>query len=151
EGEETVVNFVAHDGTILKTIRARGGSGARSGTSYLPDGIAELTADDINLGSFRISTLMPVNAIDVRDGLVFILGGDWTKFFVPVMPFDAVWFVLSAARWNSLHGSAGRGIFLSLIHPSGRETSCQPLILPADHTQSGSFRWGVAIGATFDT
>jgi len=48
DGEDTVVNFLAKDGTILKTIRAAGGRGAKSGAPHLPDGVAELSASDID-------------------------------------------------------------------------------------------------------
>ena len=114
-GEDTLLKFVARDGTLLKTIRARGGSGGDFGPSYLPDGVAELSADDINLRGFCITTFMPSNAVDVRDGLVFVLGGDWKGISVPTMPFDAVWPVVCTARWRSLQGAVARGIFLSLI------------------------------------
>src|SRR5262249_44686235 len=50
DGEDTVLKFVARDGTVLKTICARGGSGGVAGA--LPDGVAELSVDDINHGGF---------------------------------------------------------------------------------------------------
>jgi hypothetical protein len=148
DGEDTVLKFVARDGTVLKTICARGGSGGVAGA--LPDGVAELSVDDINHGGFCITTLMPSNAVDVRDGLVFVLGGDWKEVSLPQMPFDAVWPVVCTARWRSLQGAVARGIFLSLFHPAGHEISCQTLIVPADQTQGGFLRWIVTIGATLD-
>jgi hypothetical protein len=149
-GEDTVLNFLARDGAILKTIRARGGSGGKSGTSYLPDGVVELSPDDINDG-FRITTLMTVNAGKFRDGLLFVLGGDWVQFPVPHIPFDAMWSVICGARWRSLTNSGPQGIFLSLIHPAGHETSCETLIIPAEATPHGWQRWIQTIGATLDT
>ena len=146
-GEDTVVKFVTKDGTVLKTIRAQGG---RSGSSYLPDGVAELSADDIKSG-FRITTLMAANAAEFRDGLVFVLGGDWDYFAVPHLPFEATWLLVCTARWHTLAEHAGRGLFLSLIHPAGHEVSRVTLIIPAKATQDVSHRWLRTIGATFDT
>lgn len=149
DGEDTVMECLAADGTVLKTIRACGGSGGRSGSSYLPDDVAELTHEDID-GGFRLTTLMPVNAADCRDGLLFVLGGNWEQFDVPHIPIDAVWLVVCTARWRNLEGKAARGMFLSLIDPAGHETSCQTLIIPAEAPQHGSRHWIQKIGATFD-
>jgi hypothetical protein len=148
-GEDTVLNFLARDGTILKTLRASGGAKGRSGSHYLPDGVVELSPEDINDG-FRITPLMTVNAAELRDGLLFILGGDWVQFLAPQIPFEAVWPVVCGARWRTLKTAVARGMFLSLIHPAGHETSCQALIIPAEATPQGSRRWPLTIGATID-
>src|SRR5262249_53047912 len=101
---------------------------AHARASRLPDGVAELSTSDID-GGFRITTLMTVNAAEHRDGLVFILGGDWANFPVPSIPFDGVWNVLCSARWRTFERTVSRGIFLSLINPTGRETSRQTMII----------------------
>jgi hypothetical protein len=149
DGEDSVLKCVAKDGTILKTIRAAGGRGGKWGASSLPDGVAQLSASDID-GGFRITTLMTVNAAEHRDGLVFVLGGDWVRFPVPGIPFDAVWNVVCGARWRTFERAIPRGMFLSLIHPTGRETSCQTLIIRAEAAPLGWERWIQPIGATFD-
>jgi hypothetical protein len=146
-GEDTVVKFVTKDGTVLRTIRAQGG---RSGSSYLPDGVVELSADDIKSG-FRITTFMAANAAEFRDGLVFVLGGDWDDFPVPHVPFETTWSLLCTARWHTLAEPAARGLFLSLIHPAGHEVSRVNLIIPAEAMQHLSCRWIQTIGATLDT
>jgi hypothetical protein len=148
DGEDTVMNFLAADGTVLKTLRASGGSGARSPTSYLPDGVAELSPQDVDNG-FRITTLMAVNAAEFREDLLFVLGGGWDRFPVPHLPLDAVWLVICTAKWRELEGPVPRGVFLSLFHPSGREVSCQTLIIAADAIHPGR-HWICPIGATFD-
>lgn len=147
DAEDTVLDFLTKDETVLKTLRAAGGRGVNSAASNLPDGVSELSASDID-GGFHITTLMAVNAAEHRDGLVFVLGGDWERLTVPSIPFDAVWNVVCAARWRAFERTVSRGIFLSLIHPTGRETSCQTLIIPAETT--GWSRWIRPIGATFD-
>jgi hypothetical protein len=147
-GQDTVLKFVAKDGTILKTVRAAGGFAGRSGSSHLPDDAVGLSHEDIRNG-FRITTLMPVSAAEFREGVLYILGGGWTRFTVPI-PTDAVWPIVCTARWNTLGGVKRRGIFLSLMHPAGHEVSCQTLIVPAIPAQHGCIHWVYPIGATFD-
>jgi hypothetical protein len=149
KGEDTAVNFIAKDGTILKTIRAAGGAAT---SRRLPEGAVELSLGDIDNG-FRVTTLMPVNAAEVRDGLLFVLGGGWKIFRVPHVPVDATWIVVCTARWRALEGMAPRAIFLSLIHPAGHEVSCQtlPCPIPPEAIQDGDCHWIAAIGAAFDT
>jgi hypothetical protein len=150
-GGDSIMKFVARDGTVLKTIRARGGLGGASGASSLPDEVAELSADDIDQGAFCITTLMPANALDVRDNLAFILGGNWATYPVPTLPFDALWRVMCTARWRSLEGTTPRGLFLSLINPSGQEASCQALTVPTESLQGRFCSWISTIGATLNT
>lgn len=149
-GEDTVVNFVAADGTVLKTLRASGGHGGKSGTSYFPEGTTELSPDDVR-GGCRVTTLMPVNAAELRDGALFVLGGGWSRFTVPHIPIEASWPVICTVGWRALEGASPRGLFLSLIHPSGREAACQPLVLSTEAIQHGGcFHWIHQIGAVFD-
>jgi hypothetical protein len=70
----------------LKSIRASGGSAGKSGTSDLPVGVAELSREDINDG-FRVTTLMAVNSAELRQGLVFVLGGWLGPFSRTAYPF----------------------------------------------------------------
>src|SRR5262249_54296223 len=81
----------------------------------------------------------------------FVLGGDWDKFCVPQLPFDAVWPIVCTARWRTLSGYLARGLFLSLIHPAGQEVFCHTLVLTSEATQGVSYRWIQAIGARLDT
>jgi hypothetical protein len=146
-GGDTLEEFPAKEGTLLKSLRASGGSGGRSGTSYLPNGAAEVSPEEIK-GGFRITTLMAVNAAELREGLVFVLGGGWHRYYVPHIPFEAVWNVVCTARWRSLEGA--RGLFLSLIHPAGREASCKTLTIPAEAAQHRAHHWIGTIGTSFD-
>jgi hypothetical protein len=146
DGEDTVLNFISKDATILRTIRAKGG---KSGSARLPDDVGELSPADLN-GGFRITALMPVNAYDFRDGLFYILGGLWTKFLLPQIPREAIWQIVWAAEWETLEASTARGLFLSLINPIGKETSCQAITIPRDSINLGSTRWMGPIGALLD-
>ncbi|MGB8840499.1 MAG: hypothetical protein WCC64_05475, partial [Aliidongia sp.] len=135
-GEDTVLNFVTEDGRVLKTIRAVGGT---SGGSTFPDGVHDITLEDIQY-NFRVTTIMTANAIEVREGLFFLLGADWDSYTVPRLPFDAVWPVVYALRWTARQWSEPRGFFLSLLHPNGREVARQTLVIPMESGMHGNFR-----------
>jgi hypothetical protein len=64
------VNFLAEDGSVLKSLRATAGSGGRSGASYLPEDTVALPSED-NKGGFRIIALIAVNAAKLREGLLY--------------------------------------------------------------------------------
>ena len=148
-GDETVTNFVKQDGTVVQSVRADSGIGGRSAASYLPRGIAEVSRKDVNDG-FNISALMPVNAAEIRENLLYIIGGSWEHFFVPLTPFDAIWIVIVTARWQ-VNYAGPKGVFLSLLDPLGKETSCVALHIPVETTFEKIRNWVCQIGATFDT
>lgn len=149
DGEDTIVNFLAADGTVLKSIRASSGRGAKSGGSYLPEGVTEISPEDLNSG-FQITTLMAVNSAEIRDGLLYVLGGDWERYYLLQVPTDAVWSVVCAARWNVLEKNGARGIFLSMIDPAGREVACQNFVIPEEAVKNVSWRGAQNIGAVLN-
>lgn len=134
---------------ILKTVNAPGGDGAAPGIFVLPDGVEALSSDDISDG-LRVTTLMTVNSVEVRDGVLFILGGDWSHFPIPHIPFDAVWPVVCTLKWRALRNPVPRGMFLSLFHPAGHEVSRQMLIIPVEAAQQQTQRWICPMGISFD-
>jgi hypothetical protein len=148
-GEDTVINLISKDGTVMKTLRASGGLRGRSGTAYLPDGVAELSAEDISDG-FRITTLMPANAAEFRDGLLFVLGGGWKWIRVAHIPIEYVWCVICTATWRTFKQPKPRGVFLSLNGPSGDEASCQTLTIPGEAMEDGCRHWINTIGVMLD-
>lgn len=111
-------------------------------------GVTEVLPMDITNGFH--TTLMAVNAAEQRDGLLFILGGGWESFSVPHIPYDAVWQVVSTAKYRLIEGQL-RGMFLSLVHPTGHEVARQILIIPTDAMKFRSYNFITQIGATFDT
>ena len=94
DGGDTVVRVRSPDGTLKRTIRVKGGAGARSGE--LPEGVAEISQADL-AGGFQISALLLFNAAEMREGLLFILGGGWSSYRVPELPFNVTWPVLCTA------------------------------------------------------
>lgn len=145
-GEDTVVNFVTEDGRVLKIIRAHGGAG---GGSALPEGVREITPEDIQQ-NLRVTTLMIANAVEVREGLFFLLGADWDNYKVPCLPFDAVWPVVYAVRWTAGQWSDPRGFFLSVLRPDGREAARQALVIPTESGPGGCFRWVHSMSVKLD-
>jgi hypothetical protein len=147
DGEDSVINFHAKDGRIIKQIRATGGK-TKSNSTPLPDGVAEASIEDISNG-LRATTLMLVNYAEFREGLVFIVGGNWGNFPVPSLPVEAVWTVVSAI--HSKESAAGKALFLSLFNPENKEVSRQTLIIPLDAPAPCQRQWINQLGAKFDT
>ncbi len=146
DGGDTILKFMTEDGRVLKTIRACGG---KSGTSALPAGVAQIGPEDIN-DNFRISTLIIANAVEIRDGLFYLLGADWDRFFTPHFPFETNWPVIWTARWKPHQWSAPRGLFLSLLRPNGNEAARQALIIPSEIATEGFFHRFEPLGVKLD-
>jgi hypothetical protein len=148
DGETSIINFLDQIGTVIKSVRAEGGKGGRSAASYLPEGVSEISKNDIDEG-FRVTTLMPVNSAEIRNGLLFVLGGGWEHFDVPTVPINAIWNVVVIARWQADYAEP-KGIFLSLIDSLGMETSCVALHIPIETIPAKIGLWVCPIGATLD-
>jgi hypothetical protein len=148
-GDDTTVDLLSDAGAVLHTIRMKGGKGARSGQSYLPDGVNEITSEDLYNG-FRITTFMPVNAVDVKEGLIFILGGGWSSWRIAALPCDATWCVVGTASWHAPLGTMPKGFYISLCRPNGEEAACVSLVIDKEHFATKQLIWHNLIGATFD-
>lgn len=87
-GEDSIVNFVAADGTVLRSIVARGG---RPGSPAKRDlGARQATAIDIESG-LHVSSVLLAECAQLRHGLLYLLGAGWENFEFPTMPFEANW------------------------------------------------------------
>lgn len=147
DGEDSVANFVTEDGRVLKTIRASGG---RGGGAVLPEGVVEVSPDDIQDG-FRVTTLMLANAVEIRDGLFFLMGADWERYTAPDIPFEITWLVVGTARWTPRQWSASRALSLSLVGPDGVGAFRQTLIIPAEAGPQGGYRCVIQIRANLSS
>lgn len=147
DGGDTIVNFVTEDGTVLKTLRASGGQG---GGTKVPQGCAEVGPSDV-ASKFRVSTFLVANSLEMREGLCFMLGADWTDYIVPHLPFDATWPIAFFLRWEAFEWSSPRVIFLSLLRPDGSEVASQALIIPLESGLLGAWRGVLALTATLDS
>lgn len=145
-GGDTVVNFLSEDGRVLKTIRADGGQG---GGTRVPEGCIEIDPSDV-AGKFRISTLLLASSFEIREGLFFMLGADFSEYTVPYLPFEVVWPVTYSLRWEALRWTESRVIFLSLLRPDGSETASQPLVIPVESGPAGIWRGGYGLNTKLD-
>lgn len=146
DGGDTIMNFVTEDGKVLKSIRVSGGKG---GGTNVPQGCTEIGPSDIER-NFRVTTLLTANAIEGREGLLYMLGADWITYAVPRLPFDAVWPVVYSLRWAPHQWSEPRAIFLSLLRPDGGVVTSQPLTIAKEIGLSGDFRGFHAVSANLD-
>jgi len=85
DAEDTVLDFLTKDETVLKTLRAAGGRGVNSAASNLPDGVSELSASDID-GGFHITTLMAVNLRNTETVLCSSWGVTGNALLCPAFP-----------------------------------------------------------------
>ncbi len=145
-GGDTIMSFLTADGKVLKTIRARGGKG---GGTKLPEGCTEIAPIDL-ANNFRVTTLLLANAFELRDGLFYLLGGDWTTYTTPHFPFDTTWPIAFSLRWVPFQWNEARILFLSLLRPDGSEAASQPLIIPTEIGPLGIFHGGCSIGVRLD-
>lgn len=147
DGGDSIMNFLTEDGKVLKSIRVSGGKG---GGTKSPEGCVEIGPSDIE-SKFRASTLLLANSFEIRDGLFFILGADWTNFPTPHLPFDVIWPVVYSLRWDASQWNKPRVVFLSLLRPDGSEAASQPLIIPQEGGLAGGIRGGHALSAKLDS
>jgi hypothetical protein len=147
DGGDSIMNFLTEDGKVLKTIRVNGGQG---GGKRGPEGSAEIGASDI-ASKFRISTLLVANYFEIRDGCFFMLGADWENYIVPHLPFDVVWPVAYSFRWEAFQWNEPRAVFLSLLRPDGSEAVSQPLIIPLEIGNAGTWRGGHPLSTKLDS
>ncbi len=146
-GGDSVVVVKSADGKIKHVLRARGGSSTKSG-ELLHDWVTISEADLAD--GFQISTLLAANAVDRREGLLFVLGGGWSTFWPQNLPFDAIWTFICVASWTRLAPGPTRGVQLCLSTPDRREVSRIALPLPSDMAKTCSCSWLCSLGAPLD-
>jgi len=144
-GGSTVLRFKHHNGTLLKEVTVNGGM--PSGHEF-PEGVREISEADLD-GGLQVTTLMPVNAAELKNGLVYILGGDWRKYHLAQIPGDLVLLVFCSIQWRELNlASKAVGFHLFLLDPHGKRLAHQPLIIRTDFANEGSVMFLMPIGAS---
>ena len=76
-GDDSWVEVVGPDGSAHEVVRAKGGVAGRSGVAV---------RDDQEGPALRITSAFLADAAQVRDGLMFVLGGGWDCVTVPELP-----------------------------------------------------------------
>jgi hypothetical protein len=83
-GEDTVVNFCAEDGSVLRQIKAKGG--LPGAPPYVPPQSRKPTSDDLN-GGLKVTSILAAEYIRQRDGLWTIVEGGWDWITASTSPF----------------------------------------------------------------
>lgn len=144
-GGESALRFLGKDGDVLKTASVPGGQSGRT-RAHLPVGVVEVSKQDVEAG-FRVTTLLPANSVESKDGLLYMLGAGWTRCPLPALPWDLVWTVVVAAAWPASLGDDPRGIFLTLSDPDMTELARVPLSIPPIYMKERGAHWVAHIGA----
>jgi hypothetical protein len=116
----------------------------------LPNGAAEIPEAGL-IGGFCISALLPDNAVERRDGLLFILGGGWSKYNVPQLPCDAIWQVICIANRGVFNLSTARWFQLCLLDPQRLEVSRIAFELPLQVLNGTKSHSLLSIGAPLNS
>lgn len=127
-GEDSIANFVAKDGTVLKSIVARGG---KPGTPPRQgDTGREAVADDIDAG-LRVTTLMLAECVQLRkDGLLYLLSAGWEHFYFPTIPFEARWPLVCSVDTGSVEPGSVLAFKAAVKDPVGFQVVAEPFSVP---------------------
>lgn len=145
-GEDSVMNFRTEDGRLLKSVRALGGKG--HGTK-IPQGSVSVSDGDL-ASNFRVTTLAAANSIELRDGLIYTLGADWSRYGVQTLPCPVVWPIVYALRWSPCQWTDSRAIAVSVLRPDNHEAASQHSIVPKECGIWGEYRAAHSVSFTVD-
>ena len=137
-GGDTVLIHESSDGAVKQVYRARGGAAPQSGA--FPDDWIPVSEADL-IDGFQISTLLIANSVELRERLLYVLGGGWSTFTVTSLPLDATWPVICRATWTRLTPGHTRGLHLCLSAPDRQEVSRLALELPESAGAEDSWTW----------
>lgn len=143
---DSVVTIKSSDGAVKRILRARGGAGGKSGD--LPEDWATISENDLHNG-FQVSPPITANSVELRDGLLFMLGGGWSKW-VASLPTNVVWPITCIASWRELQPRITHGLHLCLSDANGNEVSRVAFSLTANDPNMRSCIWTLPIGASLD-
>jgi hypothetical protein len=118
-GEDTIANFVTADGTVLRSIVAKGG---RSGRTTQSDSARQATKADID-GGLEISTAILAEHCYIRDGLLYLLAAGWDIYTVSTVPFAATWPLACAISMGKVDPDTPIAFFARVIDPTGLQVS----------------------------
>lgn len=123
QGEDTIANFVTADGTILKSIVARGG---RPGAAPKPLARSrDATVQDIDAG-LRVTSVMLAECVQLRHGLLYLLGASWEHFQFPTVPFEAHWPLALTIDMGSLDLGSTLDFYVIVKDPTGFQVVTEP-------------------------
>lgn len=115
-GEDSIVNFITADGTVLKSIVAKGGKpGAPPADGHLG---REAEARDIESG-LRVTTLTLADCVQLKNGLLYLLSAGWEHFRFPRIPFEAKWPLVCSIDTGSIEPGSALAFKVTVTDPAG--------------------------------
>ncbi|MFD2884124.1 hypothetical protein ACFS4T_21110 [Pseudomonas lini] len=133
DGGPSGIRFTSADGATSKFFGAAGGSGGKAGF-IRPPGAIDLSEDDIDSG-FRSTTFMLADALHIKNGLMYVMGGSINSYTVPSLPFDISAFMINVFSAGQLPDSSPRLLFYAIDDPSGVEVSFGSIVIPASESR----------------
>jgi hypothetical protein len=121
-GENSIIKFVAKDGTVLKSVVARGGLG---GNLNECEPLLSQIGDVSKIG-FNVSAIILAELIHLRNGLFYFLGAGWESFTVDSIPAMVQWPLYVAIRPVGLSSTDSVDAFVQIIDESGTEVIRYP-------------------------
>jgi len=134
-GEDTIANFVTADGTVLKSIVAKAGKpGAppRQGTSG-----REATPQDVESG-LRVAAMTLADCVQLKHGLLYLLGAGWEHFQFPTLPFEANWPLACAIDTGSVEPGSALAFNVTVKDPTGFQVLKKPFSVSSSNASAVS-------------
>jgi hypothetical protein len=135
--------FIAPDGKVMLETEAT--RRTRNASSYLPDGVRELSESDVEKG-FKVVVFTACNSMELRDNLFYVDGLGWEYYDIPCVPIEAIWIVACSVQLAAANDLIG--FYVALMNPLGNEMACQAISIPLGYRTSN---FSIPIGALFDT
>lgn len=104
-----------------------GGRRVRHASSYLPDGVREVTHQDV-LGGLKMPLLAPSNGIEFQEGLINMQGGGWDHVELSSASDECVWKIVCVIQGQ--RPAENIGLYIGLFNPAGEEMACSAIVLP---------------------
>jgi hypothetical protein len=122
-GEDSVVDFVTGDGTVLKSIVAKGGKAGASPRQGATGRDAE--AGDIDSG-LRITTLTLAECWQLSNGLISLLGAGWEHYQFQTIPFEVDWPLVCSIDTASIEAGSVLVFSATVEDPAGLQILEEP-------------------------
>jgi hypothetical protein len=115
-GEDTIVNFCAEDGRVLRQIKAKGGPSAAP--PYVPPISHKLSAADLDAG-LRVTGMLAAEYVRQRQGLWTIVEGGWDWVTTSVSPFRIPLPLFIEVQTGTLVAGTVLDLEMRILNPDG--------------------------------
>lgn len=136
-GEDSIVNLVSQDGSVLNSLLAVGG---QPGEAAKPARIGRSVRPDDVQNGFGISSIMLAECAQIRHGLLYLLGGGWEYFEFQTCPFTADWPLVLVVSMGQVGLGDPIELFAVVDDPKGFQTQKVPFVVNVSASTSQVFR-----------